>query len=114
MIVVDTSAAIELALRTPLVDTLEVRLVDGGEEIHVPHLYDLEVAHVLRRLVQLRQLSARRAAEALQDAGLVPHERHGDAAFVALAEALGATLVTCDGKLARTRGDDARIDLVRA
>jgi predicted nucleic acid-binding protein len=34
-----------------------------------------------------------------------------DAAYVALAEAVGASSLTCDGKWARSRGHDARIEL---
>ncbi len=34
-----------------------------------------------------------------------------DAAYVALAEVLDAALLTCDGKLARSHGHDARIEL---
>lgn len=36
-----------------------------------------------------------------------------DAVYVALAEALRATLVTCDGRLARAPGSAALVDLVR-
>ncbi|MFQ5691356.1 MAG: type II toxin-antitoxin system VapC family toxin [Gemmatimonadota bacterium] len=35
-----------------------------------------------------------------------------DACYVALAEALEATLVTCDGPLARTPGHRARIEMI--
>jgi len=36
-----------------------------------------------------------------------------DATYVALAEALGAALLTADAKLARTPGHTARMELVR-
>lgn len=36
-----------------------------------------------------------------------------DGAYVALAEALGAPLVTCDAKLGRSHGHRARIEVVR-
>ena len=36
-----------------------------------------------------------------------------DAVYVALAEALDTTLLTCDRKLARTPGVASRVDLVR-
>jgi predicted nucleic acid-binding protein len=132
LIVVDTSAAVELVLLTRLSDAVAARLATEEQAIHVPHLYDLEVAHVLRRLVQLREVSPTRAQEALEDATLIPQERHAhvdllpriwalrttmtayDAAFVALAEALDATLVTCDAKLARAAGHYVRLELVRA
>ena len=35
-----------------------------------------------------------------------------DAAYVALAEALGAVLVTTDGKIARAPGHGARVEVV--
>ena len=35
-----------------------------------------------------------------------------DAAYVALAELLGASLVTADARLARSRGHSARVELV--
>jgi len=35
-----------------------------------------------------------------------------DAAYVALAEALGATVVTCDAPIARASGHRAHIDLI--
>lgn len=35
-----------------------------------------------------------------------------DGAYVALAEALGAPLVTCDGKIAEARGHHARVEVV--
>jgi predicted nucleic acid-binding protein len=35
-----------------------------------------------------------------------------DAAYVTLAEALNAPLLTCDGKLARSHGHRAKIELI--
>jgi len=35
-----------------------------------------------------------------------------DAIYVTLAEALGATVITCDGPLSRAHGHDAEIELV--
>ncbi len=37
-----------------------------------------------------------------------------DAAYIALAEALEAPLVTCDARLTRSTGHDARIELLGA
>jgi predicted nucleic acid-binding protein len=97
--------------------------------LHAPHLIDLEVAQVLRRYVRSGATSAERGAEALSD--LVdfpltryPHHvlltriwqmRHGltayDAAYLALAEALDAPLVTRDRALARA-GSHVRVEVV--
>jgi len=128
VIVLDTSAAIAaLAVRPPIED-LVARLQDDGD-LHAPHLIDVEVIHALRRLIAARELTEDRAADVrtdFADLAIVRYAHHPladrmwelrrnltayDAAFVALAEALGASLVTCDGRLARTSGHQARIEL---
>ena len=131
MIVIDASAAIELLLRTELGETVELRALDPDERLHAPHLLDLEVAQVLRRLTHLKEITAARAHEAISDyAGLlVERSAHSDllrrvwelrdsmtaydGAYVALAEALDAPLLTCDGRLARSHGHRATIELLR-
>lgn len=98
--------------------------------LHAPHLLDLEVAHTLRRLVAQDQVTETRAAEALKDlAGFsierYPHTvllpriwalRHNltayDTAYVALAEALDATLlVTRDSRIRRAPGHFVQIEV---
>ena len=131
MIVLDTSAAIAaLAVRPPIED-LVARLQDDGD-LHAPHLIDVEVIHALRRLIAARELTEDRAADVrtdFADLAIVRYAHHPladrmwelrrnltayDAAFVALAEALGASLVTCDGRLARAGGHQAQIELFEA
>jgi predicted nucleic acid-binding protein len=132
MIVVDASAVLELLLRTPLAAQISERLLDPRESIHAPHLLDVEVAQVLRRLVRLRTLAEARGIEALadlEDLGVVRHShlptlrriwalRHSvtayDGAYIALAEGLDAPLLTCDAKLARAHGHGARMELISA
>ena len=115
-------------LRTQLGEKVELRALAAEERLYAPHLLDLEVAQVLRRLAQLKEITAARAQEALDDyAGLlVERVAHRellrrvwqlrdsmtayDGAYVALAEALGAPLLTCDGKLARAHGHRATIE----
>jgi predicted nucleic acid-binding protein len=91
----------------------------------------LEVVQVLRRLTHLKEITAARAQEALDDyvGLLVERSAHSDllrrawelqdsmtaydGTYVALAEALDAPLLTCDGRLARSRGHRATIELLR-
>jgi predicted nucleic acid-binding protein len=130
VIVVDASAVLEVLLQTPAAARIEARLFAVGETLHVPHLLDLEVVHVLRRYEALGVLTAHRAQEALEDLTAwplrrYPHElflgriwalRHNltayDAAYVALAEVLGVPLVTCDTRLAASVGHQATIERV--
>jgi predicted nucleic acid-binding protein len=118
VIVLDASAAIDWLLQTAAGQRIESRIYSRGESIHAPHLLDLEVAQVLRRLVREAAVSAPRAEQAIQDlldlrVTRYPHVllltpiwrlRNNlsayDAAYVALAEKLGATLVTRDSRLA--------------
>ena len=129
MTVLDASAVLELLLATATGERIGRRLQDAGETPCAPHLVDVEVSHALRRFERVGALSAVRGAEALADLAefpltRFPHEhllgriwelRHDvtayDAAYIALAEALHATLVTCDVKLASARGRGLRVEL---
>ena len=103
----------------------------GGahERLRVPHLFEVEVLHAIRGLTIGARIPARlglRAVEALSDLRLTRYSHAPfvrriwdlranltayDAAYVALAEALDAPLVTTDGKLARAPGHRARVEL---
>ena len=90
---------------------------------------DLEVLHALRRQALLGTLSRERSSEALTDLGDISFARYPhtplvgriwelrenltayDAAYVALAEALDAPLVTTDGRLAQAPGVRAAIEV---
>lgn len=131
MIVLDASAIIELVLSTTAAVAVSRRLSAAGETFHAPHLLDLEVLQVLRRYAANGDMSEDRARQALTDYLDVPlirytHDvfalriwelRHNltsyDAAYVALAEALSAPLITRDRKLAATPGHRAMIELVQ-
>lgn len=131
MLVVDTSAVLEaLAARDPAPGLLE-RLAGDGD-LHGPHLVDTELLHALRRMTRVGAISAERAADTRADFAELrlvryPHRplsdrvwelRHNltayDATFVALAEMLGAPLVTCDARVASAPGHTARVELFAA
>jgi predicted nucleic acid-binding protein len=131
VIVVDASVLVT-ALADDGADGEELRSrLQADGDLHAPELLDLEVAAVLRRLVVMeRALSPRRASRALEDLADLPAERYGhrpllgrvwelrhnlpayDAAYVALAEALGAVLITADRRLARCPGLSCELEVV--
>jgi predicted nucleic acid-binding protein len=129
VIVLDASAAVDWLLQTSAGQRIEKRIYSHNESLHTPHLLDLEVTQVLRRLVREGALPAHRADEAVRDLldlriTRYPHFvllpriwqlRHNfsayDAAYVVLAEKLGAALVTRDGRLASASGHAAPIEL---
>jgi predicted nucleic acid-binding protein len=129
VIVIDTSAMTEFLLQTPLGALVEARV--EHDDLHAPHLLDVEIEQALRRLVRTGDVSPARAGEAIDDLALFQVYRHAhvdlvrrawelrenvsmyDAMYVALAEALDAPLVTCDGPLGATPGHAARIEVVR-
>ena len=129
MIVLDASAAVEWLLQTSAGRQIEKRIFSRNESLHAPHLLDLEVGQVLRRLVRETSVSAERADEAMRDlldlrVTRYPHFvllpriwqlRHNlsayDAAYVALAEELGAIFITRDARLASASGHTARVEL---
>jgi predicted nucleic acid-binding protein len=130
VIVTDASVVLELLLRTPPADAIAARLFDARETLHAPHLVDVEVAQVLRRYAGRGEISATRGRGALELLARFPITRYAhepllpriwalranltayDAAYVALAEALGATLVTRDEALAAAPGNRATIELL--
>ena len=67
VIVVDASALLEFLLQTPLGTRVEARLLRDGDEFHSSHLIDVEVTQGLRRRVRACEVSADRAAEAIED-----------------------------------------------
>src|ERR1039458_459010 len=118
MIVVDASALLESLLRTPAAEAVERRLFAPDQTLHVPHLLDVEVAQVIRRYAANGEIDSERGRAALADLAAFPLRRYPhdfllprvwdlrnnltayDAVYVALAEALDATLLTRDHRLA--------------
>lgn len=131
MIVLDASAAVDMLVGTPAGGRVTQRILEDGGPAHAPHLLDVEVTSALRRGVKRRVLDAVRATEALDDFAYLSLVRHPhgpllprmwalrdnlsayDAAYVALAEELGAPLLTLDARLASAGGHKATIELVQ-
>jgi len=125
---VDASAVLEVLLQTPAASRIARRIFASGESLHAPHLLDVEIAQVLRRYARTGVISAARGAEALADLADLPLHRYPhfvllprvwqtrnrltayDAAYLALAEALDARLLTRDRALASVGG--ARVEVV--
>lgn len=128
MIILDTSAALELLVSAEP-DRRLIERVGGDGDLHAPHLIDVEFLHALRRLVTRDLLSLDRANDARTDFSELtitryPHEPLADRAwalrdtvtaydamFVALAEAVGAPLITCDRRLAAAPGVTAAVEV---
>ena len=125
MIVVDASAAL-----SALLNDGPARRSLAREQLHAPHLIDSEVASGLRRRVAGQQLSAAAGWAALNVLrrlgmtryptfpvlervwGLRQNLSAYDAAYVALAEELGCTLLTADARLSRASGIRCPITVV--
>jgi predicted nucleic acid-binding protein len=125
VIVVDASAALSALLNAGAARTLL-----AGEQLHVPHLVDSELASGLRRHVARGDVSAEDGWAALDTwrrLGITRHRVYGlldrvwqlrdnlsayDATYVALAEALGCALATADSRLSRAPGVECAITVV--
>lgn len=130
MIVVDASALLEVLLRTPAAKAVEGRMFAPDQTLHAPHLIDVEVAQVVRRYAANGVIDGDRGRQALADLADLSLQRYPhdlllpriwdlrsnltayDAAYVALAEALEAPLLTRDRRLASAAGHRARVDLI--
>ena len=111
-----------MLLRLDRSEALMNRILSGHVRAHVPHLLDLEVTQVLRRYCRTGDITPARGEQAILDLAELPLERHShepllgriwqlrdnvtayDAAYIALAEALRAPLLTLDRALSRVPG----------
>ncbi len=125
MIVPDASLVVELLLNSPRADAIKHGLAECSDSLIAPHLLDVEVASALRNLAAAKRIDPHRVEQffvALAELPVrrYPHTpllgriwelRHNftayDAVYIALAEASGAVLYTCDEKL--QRGHRARV-----
>ena len=128
MIVLDASAAVELVLATRAGAAVAQRL--QGETVHAPAHFDVEVVGAIRRAVVRRLISDHEGLVAVADFLSMPVRRWptkpfvmrayqlrsthtvANGVYVALAEGLAASLITCDVRLAQSHGHSAEIELV--
>ena len=129
MLVLDASAVLEVLLRTERAPKIDARIMKKGEALAAPHLIDLEVLQVLRRYSG-KDMTDERCGFAIMDFEDLPITRYPhdlfvwriwelrksltayDSAYIALAEALEAPLITCDARLAASHGHSAKIILI--
>ena len=129
MIVVDAST-LATALTVDSADGDRVRHRLRSERLVAPSLVDVEVVSAIRRSRRSGRLEERSARQALVDLMALrlrrlPHRpllpriwalrdnlTAYDAAYVALAEAIGAPLLTADRKLARAPGIECEVELL--
>lgn len=129
MLVVDASCLYEVLVDGVGADTVRARLaVDEGQA--APHLVDAEVLALIRRDHLRGVLDRTAAGQAVEDLRAWPGLRYShrpllerawelraalrawDALYVALAEALDATLVSLDGRLARAAGVRCPVEIL--
>lgn len=131
MLVVDASCLYEVVADTASAEVVRAWLSADTDHV-APHVIDVEVLNVIRRAHLRGQLDGTSAAQAVEDLAAWPGERFGhrsllprawelrdnvrgwDAVYVALAEVLGATLVTIDRRLATAHGPRCDIEVVDA
>ena len=132
MLVVDASALADYLLGNATGQRVAGFLAEHAAELHVPALCDVEVAAIFRRALNSGELTADRAADGLIDLVDLPLARHGhaallgrilqlranfsayDATYVALAEQLGAALLTADTPLARAVAAHLTVEVIDA
>ena len=129
MIVVDASIVVT-ALADDGDDGRRARARLSGQRLAAPEVIDLEAVSAWRRLCAAGRLDAERAEAAIADLEALPLARAShralvrrcwelrgnatvyDASYVALAEALGAPLVTADRRRAALPGSRCRFEVV--
>jgi predicted nucleic acid-binding protein len=122
LIVLDASVVVEWLAGGARLERVLPWLEAHEVELHAPDLVDVEVAHVLRRLTLTGAIDPARGEASVEILAALPVERHAvrpllpriwslrnhltayDAAYVALAEALSAPLLTDDVRIARAPG----------
>ncbi len=130
MIVLDASAAADVLLNLgPRARRIRERMAESDGDLHVPHLFEVEVLSVLRRFSLRGELSQGRARLAVGRLSTMRLTRYPhtallsrlwelrdnvtvyDAVYIALAETLDTPLVTTDARLARAPGIRAAVEV---
>lgn len=130
MLVVDASCLVEALLGGVGAEPVRRRLAEDPDQL-APHVIDVEAFGAIRSAYLRGRIDRTAAEQAIADLAEWPGERIGhrrlldrawelrasvrgwDAMYVALAESVGAPLVTLDGHLARADGPRCEIELVR-
>lgn len=131
MIVADASVVVDMFLGRGGIAGDELRERLANEElVGAPHLLDAEVGQALRRLSIQREITVNRATTSLQELAALPITRyaHGwllprafelrsnvtiyDGLYLALAEALGVPLLSCDAALGDVPGCRAEVEIL--
>ncbi len=130
MIVVDASVMANLVGDDGEAGEIARARASRATHLAAPDLVDVETVAVLRKRWRAGDLTARRFKAAVDDLLMLPMDRYPagplmvrayelranvtpyDAAYVALAESLGYTLVTADVRLSRAPGIRCRVDLL--
>jgi len=129
VLIVDASCLYEVVADTARADAVRSRLAADPDHA-APSVVDVEVVSIIRRDHLLGRLDPTSAAQAVQDLRDWPGERFThqplldrvwelrgsvrawDGFYVALAEALGATLVTSDARLAAASGPRCAMEVL--
>lgn len=129
MLIVDASCLYEVVADTARAEQVRRRMSLDPDHA-APHVIDAEVLGIIRRDRLLGRLDETAARQAMEDLRDWPAERFGhrmllsrawelrdrartwDALYVALAEALDATLLTLDERLGRVVGLDCRVEVM--
>jgi predicted nucleic acid-binding protein len=130
VIVVDASAVVEWLLGREGARAVAARFDKPGETLHAPALLSIEVLAALRGLLNGGHVHADRCRRAVEDLLALDVELYDpmllvarvwelrdnlsayDASYVALAELLGAPLLTADRRMSRASGHGAEIHVV--
>ncbi len=135
-VVLDSNVVVALALDAKRAPAIEQRLLkweEAGEALHAPSLYRFEVANALTRSIAAGVIDSSDAKSAWERIVAIEVSLHGlkdgpavvaiaqklkresayDAAYIVLAQELGAELWTLDGPLARNAsGADLPVRLI--